>query len=467
MACLPVRIASACAAPADEESASVLKEKTIAPCPVVDYTKKCKFEMYFGEGQGMSSYVVSPRKRSLGRRILQHWPLYALLLPAVLVTLLFNYYPLYGVQLAFKNMKLGQSMSAAPWVGLQNFRRFFTAGYFERTLVNTLMLSLLTQLTFPLPIILALLLHNCVNRHIKKGAQMLTYIPNLVSVAGEAGSEDSKDLRKAFMTLLSVYRDTVVNSYYGDRAAVIQYPISNTSWAAPRPTDEGYENCYSRDVDGNPIYTEGMSDEQKYDAALTAAIGYLKAAGFTWDDAAGKFTAAPEGASLSYEVMIPGQGIGDHPAYGVAVAASEQLAKIGITMQVNDVGTSVWNNALESNTAQMWAAAWQATADPDMYQVYHSSNANGQNTNSNHYQIVSDELDELIMAGRTSPDTDFRKATYKSAMEEILDWGVELPLYQRKDAIVASTIRIDTETLPKDMTPYWGWTAEINTLAVK
>ena len=290
---------------------------------------------------------------------------------------------------------------------------------------------------------------------------------NLVSVAGEAGSEESKDLRKAFMTLLSVYRDTVVNSYYGDRAAVIQYPISNTSWAAPRPTDEGYENCYSRDVDGNPIYTEGMSDEQKYDAALTAAIGYLKAAGFTWDDAEGKFTAAPEGASLSYEVMIPGQGIGDHPAYGVAVAASEQLAKVGITLQVNDVGTSVWNNALESNTAQMWAAAWQATADPDMYQVYHSSNANGQNTNSNHYQIVSDKLDELIMAGRTSADTDFRKATYKSAMEEILDWGVELPLYQRKDAIVASTIRINTETLPKDMTPYWGWAAEINTLAVK
>ena len=71
------------------------------------------------------------------------------------------------------------------------------------------------------------------------------------------------------------------------------------------------------------------------------------------------------------------------------------------------------------------------------------------------------------MAGRTSADTDFRKATYKTAMEEILDWGVELPLYQRKDATVSSTIRVDTETLPKDMTPYWGWAAEINTLAVK
>ena len=290
---------------------------------------------------------------------------------------------------------------------------------------------------------------------------------NLVSVGGESGSEESKDLRKALMTMFSVYRDTVINSYYGDRATVIQYPISNTSWAAPRPTDEGYENCYSRDVEGNPIYTEGMSDEQKYDAALTAAVGFLKAAGFTYDEAAGKFTAAPEGASLSYEVMIPGDGIGDHPAYGVAVAASEALAKVGFNLQVNDVASTVWNNALEANTAQMWAAAWQATADPDMYQVYHSSNANGQNTNSNHYQIVSDKLDELIMEGRTSADTDFRKATYKTAMEEILDWGVELPLYQRKDAVVASTERIDIATLPQDMTPYWGWAADIETLAVK
>ena len=292
---------------------------------------------------------------------------------------------------------------------------------------------------------------------------------DLVNVGGvdNAGSEQSKDLRKAFMTLLSVYRDTVINSYYGDRASVIQYPISNTSWAAPRPTDEGYENCYSKDVDGNPIYTEGMNDEQKYEAALQAAIGYLKAAGYTWDDATSTFTAAPDGASMTYEIMIPGMGKQDHPAYGVAVGAAEQLAKIGITLQVNDVGSSVWNNALEGNTAQMWAAAWQSTADPDMYQVYHSRNAHGLNTNSNHYQITDSALDDLIIAGRTSADTDFRKATYKQAMEIILDWACELPLYQRKDCTVASTIRVDCDTLPSDMTPYYGWKAEIETLAVQ
>ena len=292
---------------------------------------------------------------------------------------------------------------------------------------------------------------------------------DLVNVGGaeNAGTEESKALRKAFMTVMAVYRDTVINSYYGDRASVIQYPISNTSWAAPRPTDEGYQNCYSKDADGNDLYSEGMSDEQKYEAALQGAISFFKAAGYTFDETTGKFTAAPEGASLTYEIMIPGQGQQDHPTYGVAVAASEALATIGITLQVNDVGTAVWNNALESNTAQMWVAAWQSTADPDMYQVYHSRNAHGKNTNSNHYQIDDANLDELIIAARKSSDTDFRKATYKSAMEIILDWGCELPMYQRKNCYTTSSVRVNNDTMPKDMTPYWGWYAEINTLAVQ
>ena len=286
---------------------------------------------------------------------------------------------------------------------------------------------------------------------------------DLVNIDGEPGSDASRALRKGFMTLFSVYRDTVINSYYGDRAAVIQYPISNTSWAAPQPADEGYRTAYSVDVDGNPIYTSAMSDEEKYAAAREAAIGYFKAAGFTWDEAAGKFT----DATATYEVMIPGQGQQDHPAYGVAVAASEVLADLGITLQVNDVGTSVWNNSLESNTAQMWAAAWQAVPDPDMTQVYHSTNAHGNGTNSNHYSVDDAALDELIEAGKMSADIEYRKSVYKEAMEIIMDWGCELPLYQRKNCYVASTVRVDNDTMPKDMTPYWGWYAEISTLAVK
>ena len=289
---------------------------------------------------------------------------------------------------------------------------------------------------------------------------------DLVNIDGNPGSEESKALRKGFMTVLAVYRDTVINSYYGDRAAVIQYPISNTSWAAPQPADEGYRAAYSVDADGNDIFDSSMNDEQKYDAALKAAVTFFEKAGYTFD-ADGKVVSAPAGAPESYEILIPGQGKQDHPTYGIATAASKALETIGIKLTVNDVGTSVWNNALEGNTAQMWVAAWQSTADPDMYQVYHSSNAHGKGTNSNHYQVDDPALDALIIDGRTSADTEYRKSVYKQAMEIIMDWGVELPVYQRKDCTVASTIRVDCDTLPKDMTPYWGWKAEIETLAVK
>jgi peptide/nickel transport system substrate-binding protein len=286
---------------------------------------------------------------------------------------------------------------------------------------------------------------------------------DLVNVNGDPASEESKNLRKGFMTLFSVYRDTVINSYYGDRAGVIQYPISNTSWAAPQPADEGYVTAYSVDVDGNPIYDSSMNEEQRYEAAKEAAIGFFKAAGFNYDETTGQFTDFTQ----TYEVMIPGQGQQDHPAYGVAVAASEVLESLGIKLQVNDVGTSVWNNALESNTAMMWAAAWQSTVDPDMTQVYSSANAHGNGTNSNHYAVDDAELDELIKAGRQSADTEERKSIYKEAMEIIMDWGCELPLYQRKNCTTFSTERVDIATIPQDMTPYWVWYAEIHTMATK
>ena len=114
---------------------------------------------------------------------------------------------------------------------------------------------------------------------------------NNVCIDGDPASDASKNLRKGFATLFAVYRDTVVNSYYGETASIIQYPISNTSWAAPRPADEGYETAFSVDVDGNPIYTDDMTEQERYDAALQAAIGFFKAAGLNWDEASGKFVA--------------------------------------------------------------------------------------------------------------------------------------------------------------------------------
>ena len=278
---------------------------------------------------------------------------------------------------------------------------------------------------------------------------------NTVNVGGEAGSDASKNLRKAIATVLSVYRDVAIDSYYGDAASVINYPISNTSWAAPQKSDADYAVAFSKDVDGNPIYTDGMSDDEKYAAALDAALGFFEAAGYTVTD--GKLTAAPAGAKLSYEVMIGGGGKGDHPSFGILTAASEALKSIGFDLTINDLadGTIMWD-ALNSETAEMWCAAWQATLDPDMFQIYHSEGGS-----ANYYAIYSDELDELVMEGRTNTDQAFRKAVYKEALDFIVDYAVEIPVYQRQNASIFSTQRVNADSIPQDLTTFYSYLNEI------
>ncbi len=286
-----------------------------------------------------------------------------------------------------------------------------------------------------------------------------------VNVGGELGSEQSKDLRKAFATVFSRYRDVTVDSYYGETASVINYPISNTSWAAPQKTDADYQVAFSKDVDGNDIYTSDMSDEEKDEAALKAALGFFEAAGYTVTD--GKVTAAPEGAKLDYEVWIPADGSGDHPSFMMLNLASDALKKIGITLNVKDLANSadLWDG-LDADNVPMWCAAWGATPDPDMYQVYYSGVESGLTPGGSqpYYDIADPELDKLILDGRTSTDQAYRKTVYKSALDIILDWAVEVPIYQRQNAIIFSTERVNMDTVTPDITTFYGWLNEIQNI---
>ena len=297
-------------------------------------------------------------------------------------------------------------------------------------------------------------------------------------VNNEPASDASKALRKAFGTIFSVYRDVAIDSYYGDRAAVINYPISNTSWAAPRPADDGYKVAFSTDVNGNDIYTADMTAEQKYEAALQAALGWFEAAGFTVED--GKVTAAPEGGKLEYTFWIPGDGIGDHPAFMIVDESRKALETIGINLVIRDLSNSseLWDN-LDAKQVDMWAAAWGATVDPDMYQIYFSDVANGpiadapkvnplgganQGGSNYEYCIADPELDELILAARASTDQAYRKAVYKAALDIVVDWAVETPTYQRQNAVLFSTERINMATMTPDITTFYGWASEIENI---
>lgn len=299
-----------------------------------------------------------------------------------------------------------------------------------------------------------------------------------MNVGGEPGSEASKDLRKAFATVFAVYRNVAIESYYGERASVINYPISNTSWAAPQPTDDGYKVAFSVDVNGNDIYTSDMTAEQRYDAALQAALGYFEAAGYTVTD--GKLTAAPAGAKLEYEVQIPADGSGDHPSFMMISEASKALATIGMNLIVTDLSDSsgLWDG-IDARQVDMWCAAWSATVDPDMYQIYYSDVAdhNGdpgvgknpyggpaQGGSNKMYCIADADLDNMILTARESLDQSYRKTMYKACLDIVVDWAVEVPVYQRQNAIIFSTERVNMSTMTPDITTFYKWYAEIENI---
>ncbi|MBQ0166048.1 MAG: hypothetical protein KBT02_02930 [Treponema sp.] len=282
-----------------------------------------------------------------------------------------------------------------------------------------------------------------------------------VSVGGDRASEASKNLRKAIATVLCVYRDIAIDSYYGNAASVINYPISNCSWAAPQKSDAGYKVAFSTDINGNPIYTSDMTDDQKYEAALKASLEYFKAAGYTVEN--GKLTAAPAGAKLSYNLMIGGDGQGDHPSFGIVTEAHNALAKIGFNLQIEDlVDTSKLWDAIEAETHELWCAAWSATLDPDMFQIYHTDGGS-----SGHYGIKQAELDALVMDGRSSTNQAYRKAVYKEALDYIVDFAVEVPIYQRQEGHLYSAERIDLNSIPADTTTYYSFMNELQNLQLK
>ena len=285
-----------------------------------------------------------------------------------------------------------------------------------------------------------------------------------VSVAGEPGSDASKALRKGIATIMAVHRDLSIDSYYGESAWVIEYPITTTSWAAPLPSDPGYEVAFSKDVEGNAIYTPEMTLEEKVAVAEETALGWFEAAGFTVED--GMLTAAPDGAKLSYEVLIPADGTGDHPAFQILTNAKESLAKIGMELEINDLAQSatLWD-IMDAEEQELWAAAWGGGIDPDMYQVYHSSSIIGAGgSESNHYHLTDAELDQLILDARLIADQDYRKSVFKQSYDIVMDWAVEVPTYNRSNVNVFSTQRVNIDTITPDLTPYWGWGDEVELL---
>lgn len=127
-----------------------------------------------------SASIPGSHKKRFGLR--NNWDYLIFIVPVILYFLIFCYGPMYGVQLAFKRFNPTLGITASPWIGFDNFQRLIDSYQFGRILINTLVINLMkTFISFPIPIIIALMFNEIRRERLKKTFQTITYAPYFIS----------------------------------------------------------------------------------------------------------------------------------------------------------------------------------------------------------------------------------------------------------------------------------------------
>ncbi len=115
--------------------------------------------------------------------VMKNWQLYLMLAVPVILTLIFKYLPMYGIQIAFRDYKASAGITGSEWVGLKWFERFFSSPNCMRMIKNTFLLSFYSLVwSFPVPILLALALHQLRFARFKTAVQTILYAPHFISI---------------------------------------------------------------------------------------------------------------------------------------------------------------------------------------------------------------------------------------------------------------------------------------------
>jgi len=210
----------------------------------------------------MKKNKISERTRVDFRR---NKSLYLLVLPVLAFYIIFHYKPMYGAIIAFKDYTPSLGVGGSPWVGLDNFTRFFTGPYFVRLIKNTLLLNVYNLVFgFPAPIILALLLNEIRSKKFKGFAQTVTYLPHFISLIVVTGMITN------FAMTNGLFNDIIV-FFGGERSPLLQNPnLYRTIYVASSIWQEvGW---------GSIIYLAALSgvDCQLYEAASIDGAGKWK-----------------------------------------------------------------------------------------------------------------------------------------------------------------------------------------------
>lgn len=126
--------------------------------------------------------------KKLGKDIIRDKYLYLMLLPCLAYYIVFHYFPMYGLQIAFRDYNIFKGISDSPFVGLYHFNRFFHSPEFVRVLRNTIIISLYSlAVGFTAPIVMALLLNEVRHKWYRSFVQTIIYIPHFISMVVVAG----------------------------------------------------------------------------------------------------------------------------------------------------------------------------------------------------------------------------------------------------------------------------------------
>ena len=261
-------------------------------------------------------------------------------------------------------------------------------------------------------------------------------------------------VRQAIMHAINT--QYAVDYYFGYSHSITR-PMTKASWAYPDEADEAGQ-YYAFDETG--AESERLVKEAGY--TLNSNGVYQKG-----NDV------------LKYTFTIAGDTT-DHPAYQSLKRAAEILNEHGFDIQVKTDINAL--KKLNNGDLAVWAAAWGAGVDPDMYQVYHIDSTAGSTANWGYRAIKANaggkydeelklvkELSEIIDLARETLDEDRRIEYYAQALDIVMELAVELPTYQRSDLFAYNTNIIDVSTLTpaSELTPYNGplsklWEVSLN-----
>lgn len=279
-----------------------------------------------------------------------------------------------------------------------------------------------------------------------------------VNIGGEAESAQSVALRKALATAIYLFRDESVRNYYGDIGIAVDFPAAVSGYIKT-DSEELSVPPYSKNAEGESIYSDGMNEQVRRSAAKQACLGYFEAAGYTVEN--NRVTAAPENGTTTFHAMIAAEGTGRHPSYYALEAASALLREIGITLVISDAADAaqLWS-VLSSGTQEIWASVWETGAQPR----FSSSEMYGED---NFCGISAKEFYEAVAAADNA-DSETILDAYTAFYNLLYDkYAVEIPMYQRSGCILFSTLRVNTDSLPKNMTGYYSWVDEAEKITQK